>query len=136
VSEVVGEFRHAIENPYEYPAGFALSVFLEGLRQGTLKGSRCTSCSRSYVPPFAFCPHCVDSKVEYVEVPGEGKVVTWTRTTDGTVLVFVAFDGFEGGILHRYVGGGDPSEGMRVRPKFRSDRIGSILDIEGFEPSR
>jgi uncharacterized OB-fold protein len=28
------------------------------------------------------------------------------------------------------------SEGMRVRPKFRSERIGSILDIEGFEPSR
>jgi uncharacterized OB-fold protein len=87
------------------------------------------------VPPFAFCPHCVESKVEYVEVPGEGRVVTWTRTADGTVLVFVAFDGFEGGILHRYVEGGDPNEGMRVRPKFRSERIGSILDIEGFEPS-
>jgi len=133
---MAGEFRYSIENPYEYPAGFALSVFLEGLRKGVLKGSKCTSCSRSYLPPFAFCPHCVDSKVEYVDVPGEGRVVTWTRTRDGTVLVFVAFDGLEGGILHRYVAGGDPVEGMRVRPRFRAERVGSILDIEGFEPAR
>ncbi len=130
------EFRYTIENPYEYPAGFALSFFLEGLRQGLLRGSRCKSCSRSYVPPFAFCPHCVDSRVEYVDVPVEGRVVTWTRTGDGTVLVFVAFDGFNGGILHRYVGGGDPTEGMKVRPRFRAERVGSILDMEGFESAR
>ncbi len=131
---MAGEFRYSIENPYEYPAGFALSVFLEGLRQGMLKGSRCRSCSRSYLPPFAFCPHCIDSKVEYVDVPGEGRIVTWTKTPDGTVLVFVAFDGFEGGILHRYLGDFVPTEGTKVRARFRTERVGSILDIEGFEP--
>lgn len=132
---MAGEFRHSIENPYEYPAGFALSVFLEGLRNGVLRGSRCRACSRSYVPPFAFCPHCIDGKVEHVEVTNEGRVVTWTRYGGGEVLAFVAFDGFGGGLLHRYLGEGDPREGMRVRVRFRQKRVGSILDIEGFEPA-
>lgn len=133
---MAGEFRYSIENPYEYPAGFALSVFLEGLRQGALRGSRCTSCSRSFVPPFAFCPYCAGARVEYVEVPSEGRVVTWTRHGDGKVLVFVAFEGFGGGLIHRYLGDGDPQEGMRVRARFRQTRVGSILDVEGFEPVR
>ncbi|MCS7094327.1 MAG: zinc ribbon domain-containing protein [Thaumarchaeota archaeon] len=127
------EYRHSIENAYEYPAGRGMTAYLEGLRDGKLIGSECKSCGHRIIPPLGFCTNCISYDVRFVEAPDIGRVVTWTSEPDGNRWVLVCFDGFEGGVLHRFSGAQEPYIGMRVRPKFRERRIGSVLDLICFE---
>ncbi len=136
--------RHAIESRYEYTAGVALSIFLDGLRRGKIFSSRCRECGRSRIPPSAFCVRCFSSKIRYVSLEGEGYMDSFTESkmwSDGRkkersiIWIFVKFQGVEGGIIHRLKDCSRPFRGMKVRPVFRKERAGSILDVEYFAPS-
>jgi len=43
---------------YSYTAGQALSVFLNGLKEGKILGRKCNKCGRIYVPPRMYCEDC------------------------------------------------------------------------------
>lgn len=56
-----------------------VSDFPRHLRDGHLMASRCGKCGHTTFPPRADCPACLGGEFEYVEVSGEGTVVTHTR---------------------------------------------------------
>lgn len=130
-----------IENYYEYPAGVALSVFLNGLRDKKIIASECVKCGYRRVPPRVHCPECFTTSTRYVEVEAKGFIVTYSRSPL-TILkspsnamktwVFVRFEKTHGGILHLLDPAVEPKINLRVTPVFQENRIGSIWDIKMF----
>ncbi|MEM0350121.1 MAG: hypothetical protein QXD24_08105 [Candidatus Caldarchaeum sp.] len=129
-----------IESYYEYPAGVALSKFLEGLSNAKIIASKCGKCSSKYVPPRAYCLDCFTPIKEYIEINPVAEVQTYTRTRllavgeagEEVVWVFVRFVDTLGGLLHMLDPSTNPRKGLRVRPVFREKRVGSIHDIKWF----
>jgi uncharacterized OB-fold protein len=128
--------EEAIRIPFEYAAGTAASRFLAALRdQGRLLGSRCPACARVAAPARPFCPACGTDSPETVEVGPEGVLSAWTARPDGTVFGLVRLDGADGALVHRVLAAPDDlAPGIRVRARLAPERVGSILDIAGFEP--
>jgi uncharacterized OB-fold protein len=54
------------------------SFFWEGLEKGKFYITRCTSCGNKSFPPQADCPKCMSDKHEWVELKGNGKILTYT----------------------------------------------------------
>ncbi len=54
--------------------------FLEALKQGKLKGTKCKKCGEKYLPPRAHCK-CGSSEVEWYEAPTRGKLFSYTLVT-------------------------------------------------------
>ncbi|MFX1512806.1 MAG: 3-oxoacyl-ACP reductase FabG [Promethearchaeota archaeon] len=55
--------------------------FLEALRKGILKGTRCTQCNTLYFPPRANCTTtCLtDEHIEWEKLSGEGKIISFSQ---------------------------------------------------------
>ncbi len=136
VSEVT-QWKDSIPFQYEYTAGIAGEKFLRGLMAGRILAGYCPSCKESSLPARIYCVRCYGAITKYVRVGPVGKVRAMTRATEGregpNVFVYITFEGVRGGMIHRLLGGG--RVGSAVVPKFRpkSQRSGSILDIQGFE---
>ena len=52
--------------------------FLNYLEQGKVMTTRCKKCGTTYFPPKMDCPACIDSEVEWFEIKGDGKLLTYT----------------------------------------------------------
>jgi uncharacterized OB-fold protein len=52
--------------------------FINYLEQGKVMTTRCKKCGAVYFPPKMDCPSCLDSDVEWFEITGTGKLVTYT----------------------------------------------------------
>jgi len=104
------------------------SPFFVGLTKGKLMGSHCTGCGRRYATPRGHCMECGEP-TEWVELPGEGRVHTFTTCHFGGeaflketpfTLIMVEFDGVDTLFLSRLIGA-EPKEvkiGMPVRARF------------------
>ncbi len=55
------------------------SKFWEGLKEGKVYATKCVGCGRLHFPPVADCGDCGLSGAEWVELDGEGEVVTFTE---------------------------------------------------------
>jgi uncharacterized protein len=131
---------------HRYTPGVAGEVFFTALRdRGVLLGSRCESCSYTYVPARLFCERCFAELSADTEVGPQGTLVSFTigfvgiegEPLDETeTFGLVRLDGADAVLLHRMLDVGDePLEiGERVETVIRNPngREGSILDIEGF----
>jgi uncharacterized OB-fold protein len=132
---------------HRYTPGVAGEAFFTALRdRGVLLGSRCEGCGFTYVPARSFCERCFAGLEPGVQVGPGGELVSFTISffdVDGDPLDepvtfgLVRLDGADAVLLHRVLEPpeGEPLEvGERVEVVLRSDdeRIGSILDIEGF----
>ena len=53
--------------------------FIDYLEQGKVMATRCKACGRVFFPPRADCYHCLSSDMEWVEVSGRGKLVTYSK---------------------------------------------------------
>ena len=80
--------------------------FLTYLEQGKVMTTRCKECGSSYFPPKMDCPSCIDSEVEWIEIPNEGKLVTYT-------VVHYGPSGFEDEAPYTLVVG-EFGDGLRV----------------------
>ena len=134
---------------YIYTTGLAGERFFRALRdEGRVLAAHCPVCKTNQLPPRMFCERCFPQLTEYVDVPLEGRVAAVTavhvdRHGDPLpapeVFAFVRFKGItEGGLIHRFLGAADrarPGLSVQVKLKPKESRTGSILDIEGFEPS-
>lgn len=146
------KFRHwegAMEADYIYTSGVAGERFFIALRdEGRILASRCPDCELDYLPPRMFCEDCFAELTEYVDVPATGRVtavtLAYVARTGAKLSIpqawgFVTFKGVRGGLLHRLLvapDSGRPGLAVRAKLKPRAARTGTILDIEGFEPSR
>ena len=53
--------------------------FWEGLQEGKIYATRCRRCGELIFPPQADCPKCLSPDVDWVELSGEGELVTFTH---------------------------------------------------------
>ena len=110
--------------------------FITHLEAGKVMATRCKECGGSYFPPKADCPKCLSSDVEWFEVKGKGKLMTYTIVNYGPtgfendapyMLALAEFDGIQiFGRLSRDIGENDIQVGMSltVSPlKLPDDRI-------------
>lgn len=113
--------------------------FVDGLKDGKIRGTRCKKCSEFYLPPRAECPQCMTEDMDWVDVGNEGKLVTFTKLfygptgfEDRTPYVLGIVDLGEGGRLLGLMEGLDEesiSIGMKVKviPKVVDERV--ILSV-------
>lgn len=105
------------------------SPFFAGLSKGQLLGSKCPKCGATYATPRGHCMDC-GSKTEWMELPLEGKIHTYTTCYFGSeefldetpfTLILVEWPGVDTVFLSRLIGV-DPEDveiGMPVKAKFK-----------------
>jgi uncharacterized OB-fold protein len=59
--------------------------FIDYLGQGKVMGTRCKKCGTKHFPPVADCAECLSSDVEWFEVTGTGKLVSFSKLSYGPV---------------------------------------------------
>ena len=148
---------HVDDDPdlrYSWDNGFALTTYLEGMKQGKIRASHCAHCDRMMIPARAFCEVCNLREVtDYYDLPETGTVKTFTLSRvnydssplpKGQINIFavIAIDGAgeDNGLVHR-LGEVDPDDvkiGMKVRAvwKPKDERTGNILDLDHFRPMK
>jgi uncharacterized OB-fold protein len=63
--------------------------FVGQLEQGKVAGTKCKKCGLTFFPPRADCYQCLSSDMEWFEVAGTGKLLTYSKLQFGPM-------GFEG----------------------------------------
>jgi uncharacterized OB-fold protein len=59
--------------------------FVDYLGQGKLMGTKCKKCGTIHFPPRADCAECLSSDIEWFEVSGTGKLVSFSKLMYGPV---------------------------------------------------
>ena len=143
-----GSVDDSYDAEYEWDAGEAMGAFLEGLRDGRIVATYCSSCERTLVPPRKFCERCFRPTDRWTEVEAIGTVETFSichvswdmRPVDPPELpaVIRLHGASQGGFLHKLgeVAPEDVRIGMTVEAVWLplAQRTGSILDIAYFQP--
>ena len=80
--------------------------FVDYLEKGKVMTTRCKQCGCYYFPPKMDCPSCLNSEVEWVEIPGDGKLLTYT-------VVHYGPSGFEDDAPYT-LGIGEFGDGLRI----------------------
>jgi uncharacterized OB-fold protein len=136
---------HVLEYPYRRSVGPVLGRFFTELRAGKIVGVR-TQAGRVLVPPQEYDPETgAATSGDFVPVGPGGVVTTWSWVTRPRAKqpldrpfawALVKLDGADTALLHAVDAGAiaKMKTGMRVAPRWRSERVGHIADIEYFEP--
>lgn len=130
--------KHHYEIDYIHSYGQD-SPFFAGLARKKLMGSRCASCGYTFATPRAHCMHC-GKATEWVELPLEGRVHTWTICYFGSeeflketpfTLALIEFDGVDTFLLTRVIGveQDDMRIGLPVRARFRRNAQFKPTDV-------
>ena len=135
-----------IEIAYNWTTGKAIGHFLTGLRDNQkIKGLKCTSCRKVYVPPHNICEACYAEMDEWVELEGTGTVESYSIINKETpnqplkppyAVALIRLDGADTNFIH-LIGEVDLKDiacGMRVKPRWEDEPEGNILDIAYFRP--
>ena len=129
---------------YTRSLGPVLGEFMTGLRDRRILGARAAD-GRVHAPPFEYDPVTALPPRELVEVGPAGTVLSWSwqpAPLDGQPLgrpfgwALIRLDGADTALLHAVDAGSADAmrTGMRVRPRWAGERVGSIRDIACFEP--
>ena len=144
--------NHAVSLPYKFSTGPVLHRFLEGLKEGRILANTCPECNNVLIPARTFCPKCYVDMDNWVELSGEGKIVTWALACQSFygmpmdcpfIGALIRLDGTNCDFLH-IIGGfamGNMEEidkkinkDIRVKAVWKEKREGSLLDIKYFKP--
>ena len=144
-----------VKSEYRWDTGVAVGRYLAGLKEGKLLGIHCPHCSRTLIPPRAFCEVCFKPLDRWVELGDRGVVntfsisyVNWdaTRRETPEVPAVIEIEGASPGmgIMHVLGEVGETLEeildsvkmGTRVEAVWKppEEREGSITDIRYFRP--
>jgi uncharacterized OB-fold protein len=129
---------------YTRSLGPVLGQFMTALRERRVLGARSAD-GTVHAPPFEYDPVTSLPPRELVTVGPAGTVLTWTwlaTPLPGQPLgrpfgwALIRLDGADTAMLHAVDAGSAAAmrTGMRVRPRWADERVGSIRDIECFEP--
>jgi len=55
--------------------------FWDELEQNHLVTTQCQDCNTLHWPPRSFCNKCYSAKVDWVDLPSTGTLITWTKVT-------------------------------------------------------
>jgi len=134
-----------IEFDYTRSLGPVLSQFMTALADRRILGARGAD-GRVHAPPFEYDPVSSDPPGELVAVGPEGTVVSWSwmpeplegqPLTEPFAWALIRLDGADTVMLHAVDAGSAEAmrTGLRVRPRWSANRVGSIRDIACFEPA-
>jgi uncharacterized OB-fold protein len=56
-----------------------INDFIDYLEQGKVMGTKCNSCGLLFFPPRADCYQCLSADMDWFEVSGTGKLVTYSK---------------------------------------------------------
>jgi hypothetical protein len=56
-----------------------INDFIDHLDDGRVTGTRCTDCDRAFFPPRADCCQCRTSRMQWFDIAGRGRLVTYSR---------------------------------------------------------
>lgn len=56
-----------------------INDFIDYLEKGKVMGTRCKGCGFVFFPPRADCYNCLESNMEWFEVSGTGRLVTYSK---------------------------------------------------------
>jgi uncharacterized OB-fold protein len=133
-----------LEFPYSRTLGPVLGAFAAGLRERRLLASR-TIGGTVQLPPLEHDPQTGESvETDLVEVGPGGTVMSWAWVPNPTerqpydrafAFALIRVDGTTTALVHVLTAESpdEISTGMRVRPRWKADRVGRITDIEGWE---
>jgi uncharacterized protein len=135
---------HELEFPYTRSVGPVIGRFFGALMEKKVLGIRMSD-GRVLVPPTEYDPQTAEPLSEFVEVGDAGVVTTWAWIAEPKqdqpldrpfAWALIKLDGADTAMLHTVDAGDDSrmSIGMRVRVRWRDERVGEIRDIECFEP--
>lgn len=141
--------RHVLEYPggYTRSTGPAVGRFLTGLRDGRIEAVRISD-GRVMVPPTEYDPitaNPIDTEA-WVEVGPAGVVDAWTwvdaprpgkhHLDRPFAFALVRPDGADTALVHvvETESRDDMRVGLRVAPRWKSERVGAIHDIEAWVP--
>jgi len=133
-----------LEYSYKRSLGPVLSRFMTGLQACRIEGSR-TVDGRVLVPPSEYDPETGEDTGELVEVGPKGTVQAWTWVAEPRpdhplqqpfAMALILLDGADTALTHAVDAlESDMTTGLRVKPRWRAERVGHIRDIEAFEPA-
>ncbi len=143
-------FHHdELDGNFAWDTGIAIAQYLQGLKEGLLRGAFCSTCRRTVVPPRTVCEWCFRPMDHFVELKDTGTVntfslcyVTWDvkRISEPEIPAVIEIDGASPlhGIMHM-LGEIDPENvhiGMKVKAVWKpaEDRVGAVTDILYFKP--
>ncbi len=66
-----------------FTATTKVNDFIDYLEQGKVMGTKCKNCGKKFFPPRADCCECLSSDMEWFEVDGKGKLVTFSKLQYG-----------------------------------------------------
>ena len=135
---------HVIEYAYRRSVGPVLGRFFGELRERRIVGIRRLD-GAVLVPPTEADPESGETLRDFAPVGPSGVVTTWAWVYEPSAKhpldrpfawALIRPDGADSALLHAVDAGRESamSTGMRVRPRWRRETEGSILDIECFEP--
>jgi uncharacterized OB-fold protein len=133
-----------LEYPYTRTVGPVIGRFMTGLREGRIEGVRADD-GRVIVPPTEYDPVTSEPLDEFVPVGEAGVVTTWAWVSEPRpphpmerpfAWALIRLDGADTAMLHVVDAGAEArmSTGMRVRARWRDERVGEIQDIACFVP--
>lgn len=64
---------------FGYVSQTKVAPLVSYLERGEIEATRCRECGTTYFPPRADCLKCRSSKVDWVPVNGNGKLITFTE---------------------------------------------------------
>ncbi len=68
-----------------FTATTKVNDFVDSLANGKVMGTRCPDCGLSFFPPRADCCGCQARELEWFEVAGSGKLVTYSQLKFGPI---------------------------------------------------
>ncbi len=64
--------------PISFTATTKVNDFVDYLEKGKVAGTRCKKCGKKYFPPRADCSNCLGSDMEWFEIDGTGKLISYS----------------------------------------------------------
>ena len=140
------EAPNILEYPYARSVGPIIGRFMAGLRDRRFLGIRAKD-GHVICPPTEYDPETGEELTpdDLVEVGPNSSVTTWAWYSHPHekhpldrpfAWALIGLDGADTALLH-VVDAGDESRmktGMRVKPRWREERVGDIHDVEAFVP--
>lgn len=74
MSTLIPPYRFSKENT-------KVKRFWDELENGQLKTTQCQDCKTMHWPPKSFCTSCYSDKIDWVDLPSTGTLLTWTKVT-------------------------------------------------------
>lgn len=136
----------AINPPFAWSVGNWMEYFFDGMKEGKLRGAKCPKCGRVTLPPRMICEVCFVKAEDWVDLPLEGTVVSFTKASvkvgaNGQLedlpapeyIVMVKHDGADTCVAAR-LEGSSCSVGMKVSAVIDAGAENALERLSGYKP--